>query len=196
MIPSPYVNPRTASEKVITQEEMDSIKKLLGVECLLIVADTKKHECDPNKCTGHKYSIRQNGFSQEQLLGFFVGAADRVNRGIDVPGDSSEVLPGGWVQNKTNQVLRGDGFYISYNPKTDGDSFSDILTKIVQAIGGKDFETTRGGEETALYDGACWRILSGDFRGEYLEAFPGGLKACVSVYEKNKKKHRNPWSTD
>lgn len=86
-VPSPYANPKTSSEKKITASDMEAVKKLLGVECLFIVADTQKHDCDPEKCSGHMYSIRQSGFSPEQLMGIAGGIAERLEMGIDVPGD-------------------------------------------------------------------------------------------------------------
>ena len=81
---SPYQTKK--SKRVITDEDLTKIKELLGVQCLLIVADTEKHECTPDTCTGHDYSIRQSGFSPEQLFGLTVGMAEKLNDGGTIPG--------------------------------------------------------------------------------------------------------------
>lgn len=95
-----------------------------------------------------------------------------------------------WEQLKNNSVLNGNGFYISYNPNTAlGNQEFTILANIL-GLDRKD------GEETALcLVGGGFRILNGDFRKEYEKAFPD-LKKCLAVYEKNKAKFRNNWSTD
>jgi len=83
-IVSPYQ--ATKSKRVITDADLAKVKELLGVQCLLIVADTEKHECTPDTCTGHNYSIRQSGFSPEQLFGLVVGLAGKFDAGDDIPG--------------------------------------------------------------------------------------------------------------
>lgn len=97
-----------------------------------------------------------------------------------------------WKKISNNEVLSGDGFYISYNPNT-AIGHADV-TKLMNFFG----EDVRDGEETALYHkpSDTWKILEGDFRKEYEEAFIGGYKACKEVYERNKKDHRSNWSTD
>lgn len=75
-IVSPYAPKR--GKKIITPEEIEAVKKLLGVKCIFIVADTEEHNCTAATCTGHDYTIEGDGFSDEQLAGIFVGLAQRV----------------------------------------------------------------------------------------------------------------------
>lgn len=90
-----------------------------------------------------------------------------------------------------NEVLDGGDFFISFNPQTGvGHGF---LTDIANSITGLGF---KDGTETALkHNDGDWMILEGDFRKEYLDAFPNGYEACVEVYKKNIDKRSN-WSTD
>lgn len=80
-----------------------------------------------------------------------------------------------------NEILRGDGFYISYMRP-------GALQHIPWAA------SEQGQAETALCVGDEFYILNGDFRKEYEAAFPGGLKSVLEVYEKNKDQC-SPWST-
>lgn len=92
-------------------------------------------------------------------------------------------------QDAPNEVLDGDGFYISYNPSARNDIFGVFASLI-----GEEDEST---EETALLDrSGVWYILKGDFRKEYLKAAPKGLEACLKVYNKHKATKRSGWSTD
>jgi len=97
-----------------------------------------------------------------------------------------------------NYILKGNGFYVSYNPDTFTSYFGrglppGFFTDLANFI--DPSRQLKDGEETALYDGENWYILEGDFRKNYLRAFPKGLEACKRVYERNKAKRSN-WSTD
>lgn len=85
-----------------------------------------------------------------------------------------------------NEVLEGDGFYISYNPRP--------------CAGMHLFMSDKSGPETAIVfiDGPGGRerylILNGDFRSEYEAAADGGLEACKRVYESHIT-HKSSWTT-
>ena len=96
-----------------------------------------------------------------------------------------------WVKLVNNSILEGSGFYISYNKRTGASEMRDSMTILANALGGN----VKDGEETALKDGEIWKILEGDYREEYEEAFPSIVK-CRAVYDKYKDKHRSNWSTD
>lgn len=90
-----------------------------------------------------------------------------------------------WKRLERNEILTGDGFYISYNPKPCFDS---------------NFIKSDGGQaETALCIRRSgknhWLILNGDFRREYEAAFLIGLGACLSVWTKYKETHASTWSS-
>ncbi len=95
-----------------------------------------------------------------------------------------------------NEVLKGKGFYLSYNPRSRSYGFGNLAA----ALTSNDEFLNEGIEETAL----CientnpgdreWYILNGDFRKEYEGAFPS-LKKCKEVYEKNIAK-KSVWSSD
>ena len=84
-----------------------------------------------------------------------------------------------------NEVLQGNGFYISYMPPGGMNAFSF-------------FASDEGSEETAL----CIRrgkdveylILNGDYRNEYSKVVAKGLKACKAVFEKHKANNESSWS--
>lgn len=71
--------------------------------------------------------------------------------------------------NTGNQVLKGDGFHISYNPRTDQ------------------------GEETALCKNGKYLILLGDYREAYERLVPEGYAACLDYFRTHNGKH-SPWS--
>lgn len=73
---SPYA-PK-GEKKIISPEEMEAVKNLLGVKCIFIVADTEKHHCTPETCTGHNYTIDADGFSTEQLDGIIITLAEKI----------------------------------------------------------------------------------------------------------------------
>lgn len=97
-----------------------------------------------------------------------------------------------WERLTNNEILKGKGFYISYNPNTGKDH--GFFTELGNMLGAQ----LKDGEETALRleKRGLWLILEGDFRKEYEAAFPKGLKACEAVYKKHKKSKRSNWSTD
>ena len=86
-----------------------------------------------------------------------------------------------------NNILKGDGFYISYNADTRN------------SIMGGFFAGERDGQETALVrkeDGdRIFRILNGDWREQYANVFAGGFDACLKLFEENKKVDGSIWST-
>lgn len=104
-----------------------------------------------------------------------------------------------WKIQENNSLLEGDGFFISYVADT-SKTFRMELTELANLMGNLVDVNFKDGEETALcvIDGKAreWLILEGDFRKEYEEAFPLGIKAVKKVYEKNKKASRSSWSTD
>ena len=73
---SPYTPKQ--GKKIISAEEMEAVKTLLGVKCIFIVADTEKHNCTAETCTGHNYTIDADGFSDEQLDGIIISLAEKI----------------------------------------------------------------------------------------------------------------------
>lgn len=90
-----------------------------------------------------------------------------------------------------NYILSTDWGRVSYNPNTATGHMGIFITHLLNDLG----QNVEDGEETALYADDIWMILTGDFRKEYLEAFPN-KKKCIAVYKKYKKKFRNNYSTD
>ena len=86
-----------------------------------------------------------------------------------------------WEKLTHNEILQGDGFYVSFNPAPFG--------------GVGLFGSDNGSSETALSGDDGWMILNGDFRAEYAKAFPKGYEACKRVYEKHKAASRSSWSS-
>ena len=82
-IKSPYA-PKRASRGKITKEEIAKIKELLGVECLFIVADTEKHDCSAETCTGHAYLVDRDGFSDDQFRGIIMSYAEEIVAGTEL----------------------------------------------------------------------------------------------------------------
>lgn len=76
-IPSPF-SPTRSGKREITKEELESVKTLLGVECVFMVVDTEKRECPPGTCMGHDYTFASDGFSEEQLDGMIRGMAENI----------------------------------------------------------------------------------------------------------------------
>jgi len=100
-----------------------------------------------------------------------------------------------WTKNINNEVLAGDGFYISYNPSIKANPFDSVLVGLGEA------ESRVGLDETALCVedstnpmGRCFLILNGDFRKDYEEAFPLGKEACIAVYEKYREEYRSDFT--
>lgn len=95
-----------------------------------------------------------------------------------------------------NEILRGNNFYISYNPKT-GENYASIDQLLIGFLASKLTGHENGKEETALYNrvNGVWYILNGDFRKEYEAVAHDGFTACLNVYKRNIQ-HRSDWSTD
>ena len=86
-----------------------------------------------------------------------------------------------WVtrHDHSNYVLRGDGFYISYNPRTSG--YSEAFAGDVD-------------EETALCKDETYFILNGDYRADYERLIRDGYDACKRFYDKQPMSARSSWS--
>ena len=85
--------------------------------------------------------------------------------------------------NGGNEVLEGDGFFISYHP--------------TPGVGISFFESDDGSDETALVkedSDIKYRILNGDYRKEYEELIPQGFEACLAFYEKMCVEHDSSWT--
>ena len=82
-----------------------------------------------------------------------------------------------------NYILRGDGFFISFNP--------DPSASMLGSIFGSD----DGGPETALcYEGEYY-ILNGDYRDAYERLLPQGYDACKRFYDQQSAHADSSWST-
>lgn len=97
---------------------------------------------------------------------------------------ANKVIRSGWETRTTilgsNDLLRGDGFYISYCPAPGA----------VMAL----FDSDDGGPETALCHDGCHFILNGDFREAYERLVPLGLEACKQFYEQQSAHAESRWS--
>lgn len=89
----------------------------------------------------------------------------------------------------TNELLQGDGFYLSFNAAPCAE------LGFFQGDGGSA-ETALAIENGKPDGGTAWLILNGDYRAEYLQAFPRGVEACVAVYEAHRATRRSSWSND
>lgn len=103
-----------------------------------------------------------------------------------------------WEHINNNIILRGDGFYISYNDATGSKDMelhqqSVIMDTLLGAMLGEEVERQ---EETALCFGDTFLILNGDFRSEYESLVEKGLEKCKKFYAQNKSKYQSIWSTD
>jgi hypothetical protein len=76
----------TTGSKSVSRKQFEEIKRMLGVESLLIVADEHKHICDPSICMGHWFYFRSDGFTSEQLG----GVAQALSQGSDEIAKSHE----------------------------------------------------------------------------------------------------------
>lgn len=100
-----------------------------------------------------------------------------------------------WKKVANNCILQGKDFFISYNPNTGKGHMNGLLTDMGNALGNPIGVSFKDGEETAVKGKKGeWMILEGDFRKEYLAAFPSYDKV-VAVYKKHKAKHNSSWST-
>lgn len=96
----------------------------------------------------------------------------------------------------TNEILDGDGFYISYN-ETPGGGLSLFAPDVCE----NDIPCNETALVEKLYeskeeDVLIFRILNGDFREEYEEAFPKGFDACLAVYDEYKEDRASSWSDE
>ena len=95
--------------------------------------------------------------------------------------------------NGGNQILKGEGFYISYNPSTGGGH--SVFTDLGNLLGAD----LKDGEETALVldgDKRIFSILEGDFRKDYEKLLDKGYKACKKFFDSKKSKFASNWSTN
>ena len=88
--------------------------------------------------------------------------------------------------NGENELLEGDGFFISYNP--------------APGAGIPMFASDNNSDETALVKPEDpdneYRILNGDFREGYKKLVPLGFQACLEFYEMAAEKNLgSSWST-
>lgn len=80
-----------------------------------------------------------------------------------------------------NEVLEGDGFYISYRGNT-------------SVFGGMFAGDDNGQGETALSYKGEYKILNGDFREEYEKIANKGLKECLKFFKSKEKECKSTWS--
>ena len=89
-----------------------------------------------------------------------------------------------WISTGGNNlILRGKGFYISYNPVA-GSSISS-------------WASDNGSVETALVNKSAkhtYLILNGDFRKDYEKIISEGYRACKKFYESKKEEFDSSWS--
>lgn len=101
-----------------------------------------------------------------------------------------------WEKVSYNSILRGNGFYISYNPSTNVGvlkTFNDIGNLL--GIGERaNVETALCVKNKKKITGTEFFILNGDFRKEYEKLLPKGVKACKAFFNSKKKKHASGWS--
>lgn len=97
-----------------------------------------------------------------------------------------------WIDNGTNLLAKGDGFFISYNNQKN----KDPLAETIEDFFGKPAKEP----ETAIViidgkgkDHNTYLILNGDFRKEYESLIPKGLYACKEFFLANQDKRSN-WS--
>lgn len=86
----------------------------------------------------------------------------------------------GWGMQSDNEVLGGDGFFVSYNANTG--------SKISCFAGDGE------GDETALVKGDKFYILNGDFRKEYSELVEKDYGKCKKFFDSKKAKYQSSWS--
>ena len=77
-----------------------------------------------------------------------------------------------------NEVLEGNGFWISYNPCPLGSDSAETALCI--------------GDENAT----SYLILNGDFRQQYAELVDKGLSECIEFYKSKKAEFQSFWSSD
>ena len=85
-----------------------------------------------------------------------------------------------WRKLSSNEVLDGDGFYISYNPSP--------------FQGNKFFGSDKGNSETALCREHKFYILNGDYRKQYEELIPQGFEKCKEFFDSQPVESVSSWS--
>lgn len=98
-----------------------------------------------------------------------------------------------WEKISKNEVLRGEGFFISFLPSSGREVFSDFGPFGHFFSGDND-----GGSETAIVvpngENNRYYILNGDFREAYESLVPKGKEACIAFYNQHPENHSS-WST-
>lgn len=86
-----------------------------------------------------------------------------------------------------NELLEGDGFYVSFNPDPNQHPLADVLSNLAQMCSG-DETFTESQAETALCikqpNGRVkYLILNGDFRRDYEGLVEQGVEACREFFK-------------
>lgn len=97
-----------------------------------------------------------------------------------------------WKKHTYNEVLKGEGFAISYNPNTQAVPGMAEIQKLGELLSGGQLPA-KTPEETALIKDDQFLILNGDFRKEYEELLPKGYEACKEFYE-SRQTLQSKWS--
>lgn len=101
-----------------------------------------------------------------------------------------------WEKFDYNEVLKGKGFYISYNPQTGKTDLGNLYNLMGNALGkmvGKEVEAD-GRAETALCKDGEFYILNGDFRKQYEKLITKGFMECKKFYDSKPDLHSG-WSS-
>ena len=86
-------------------------------------------------------------------------------------------------KNGGNEILKiDDTCFVSFNSRPDSGLSMFAADEL-------------GTPETALVIDRKFFILNGDFREEYIAAAPGGVEACIAVYQRYPDK-KSTWTTD
>lgn len=82
-----------------------------------------------------------------------------------------------------NEILDGDGFFVSYNPNpAGGNSLCTMLGKLAAVTTGDGAFAIQQPETALVVDGK-FMILNGDFRQDYEGLVPQGLEACKTFFK-------------
>jgi hypothetical protein len=66
----PILSPFIKKQREVTAEDLQAVRKLLGVECVLLMIDQDAAKnCTPETCQGHLISGGSVGFTKEQIYG-------------------------------------------------------------------------------------------------------------------------------
>lgn len=71
----------TRNKRTLTNEDMEAVRKLLGVHSVFIAVDTEEHTCTPETCVGHDVYVRSIGFKKPFLDGFISSLAADIEGG-------------------------------------------------------------------------------------------------------------------